>query len=118
MQIDKMREIIVEKLSEYSWETNVEIETSPANYGLESISITVEKKDIWVEVQPRTFKFSGELSFYAQLVSSGHSGYNENFSETISGTGEFSFSKNSTDFEVHNVELNDEIELYKGNSER
>lgn len=114
MEIERMREIILDKLGVYPWEMDVEIETSPANYGLEDIHIDVTTKNIWVEVPKRTFTFKGELSFFARLGASGKSGYSENFRKEVTGSGRFDFVKNSTDLIISNVQINEELELYEG----
>lgn len=114
MDIDKMREIIADKLYAYPWESDVEIETSPANYGMEEIYPQLGKKDIWIDVPKRTFTFKGELSFSVRLVASGRGGYDESFMKPITGSGQFEFVKSSTDLEINKVSIDKELELYEG----
>jgi hypothetical protein len=118
MEINRMREIIEGKLCVYPWEMDVEIETNPANYGLENISIHVETKDIRVKVPERTFSFEGELSFSARLMASGSGGYDEGFTKAFSGTGQFEFVKNSPDLEISDITMNETFELYDGNPDQ
>lgn len=114
MEIEEMRETILDKLGVYPWEMDVEIETSPGNYGLEDIHIGTTTKNIWVEVPKRTFTFQGELSFTARLGASGKSGYSENFRKKVTGAGRFDFVKNSPDLMISDVQINEEFELYEG----
>ena len=113
MEIERMREIISDKLAVYPWEVDVEIETNPGNYGLEDIHIDAGTKDIWVEVPKRTFTFKGELSFSARLSASGKTGYDENFTKKVTGSGQFEFVPNNNDLTISNVQINETFELYE-----
>jgi len=125
MDIDDIRESISEKLS--SVETHelwgdILQETNPANYGFEVDYVSVEKKDIWVDVPNRTFTFKNlELQFSARLAASNlRDGYDEDFKFKLSGSGTFDFKKGSQDIEVERIDIseNDDLELYGDSSSR
>jgi len=97
-------------------------ETNPANYGFEVDYVSVEKKDIWVDVPNRTFTFKDiELQFSARLGASNlRDGYDEDFQFKLSGLGTFSFKKGSRDIEIERIDIseNEDLELYGDSSSR
>ncbi len=69
---------------------------------------------IWVEVPKRTFTFkNAELSFSARLGgSSERNGYDQKFSEVVSGQGQFEFVRNTNDVKITEIEINESLDLY------
>jgi len=125
MDIDDIRESISNNLS--SVETHelwgdILQETNPANYGFEVDYVSVEKKDIWVDVPNRTFTFKNlELQFSARLGASNlRAGYDQDFQFKLSGSGTFSFKEGSRDIEIERIDIgeNEDLELYGDSSSR
>jgi len=117
MDINDIRERISDKLS--SVETHelwgdILQDTTPGNYGFEVDSVSVEKKDIWVDVPERTFTFKNlDLHFFARLVASNlRDGYDQNFGFDLSGSGTFRFEKGNEDIEIERVDINEDLDLY------
>ena len=89
-------------------------ETNPANYGYEVDSVLAERNDIWVDVPPRTFAFTGlHLSFLARLAGT-KDGYNQQFHFRLSVSGSFEFTEGSRGIRVVRISLDEDqdLELY------
>ncbi len=117
MEINVIREKLVDKLmSSETYDRWIDIlqETNPANYGVEDIEISVDDKDIWIDIPGKTFTFkSAELIFSARLGgSSDESGYDANCRIAISGNGQFEFTNKSQDIKIIDFSINEHLELY------
>ena len=125
MDINDIRKSISDNLS--SVETHelwgdILQETNPANYGFAVDDVSVEEKDIWVDVPNRTFTFKSlYLWFSARLGASNlRDGYDEDFQFKLSGSGMFSFNKGSQDIDIERIDIgeNEDLELYGDSSSR
>jgi len=116
MSIDTIREAIADKLSNNEYETWAGLleDTNPAHYGVEDINVGIGFNDIWVDIPKKNFTFKNvELSFSLRLGgSSDKNGYDEEFTKTVSGHGEFEFSKNDSGVVVRSFGINEYIDLY------
>jgi len=118
MHIDEIRERLADKLSSaeeiVNWIDLLQ-DTSPGHYGIEDVDIDVSSKDIWVDVPKRQFTFkNANVSFSARLgASSDEHGYDDNFTKTVTGQGQFDFSNGSKDITVTNFSINEHLELYE-----
>jgi hypothetical protein len=118
MDISKIRELIADNLgkpeTENIWHDEILIDTNPANYGTESVGVTVSPKDIWVDIPHRTFTFTNtDLSFSARLAgSSDRNGFDQYFQFTVSGEGQFEFSDGSTNIAIETLSINEKLDLF------
>jgi hypothetical protein len=123
MDINDIRTSISDKFSSvvaYELWEDIMQETNPANYGFEIDDVSVDKKDIWVDVPNRTFTFQNlYLSFSVRLgASNDRDGYDENFQFNLSGSGTFSFEKGGRDIKIERINRNEDLELYGESSSR
>jgi hypothetical protein len=110
---EKLTEIICSDELFDNW-VNILQHTNPGNYGVEDIRINVDYRNIWVNIQERTFTFkNAEILFSARLGGSNEkNGYDANFNKEISGQGQFEFVKNSDDLIITEIEINEPLDLY------
>jgi hypothetical protein len=125
MDINDIRTSISDNFSSFEthelWEDILQ-ETNPANYGFEVDDVSVDKKDIWVDVPNRTFTFQNlYLSFSVRLgASNDRDGYDEDFQFNLSGSGTFRFDKGSQVIKIERININEnkDLELYGESSSR
>ena len=117
MEINLMREKLTDIICSNelfdNW-VNILQYTNPGNYGVEDIQINVDSKNIWVNIQERTFTFkNAEISFSARLGGSNEkNGYDANFNKNLSGKGQFEFVRNSEKLRITEIEINESLDLY------
>jgi len=110
---EKLTDIIYSNELFDKW-VNILQHTNPGNYGVEDIQVNIDSKNIWVNIQERTFTFkNAEISFSARLGESNEkNGYDANFRKKISGQGQFEFVRNSEDLRITEIEINESLDLY------
>ncbi len=116
MTFDEIKEKIAIALNHKCNENwaNILDDTTPGHYGFWDLEFDIALKDIWVEIQKRTFTFqNASLSFTAQLGSSNpDDGIEMPTTRTVSGAGKFEFSDNG-EIEVLEFKINEQIDFFE-----
>jgi hypothetical protein len=116
MRTDTTREIIANELNSANTMTYLLDElqdTDPNHYGIGDLNVAVDKEDILVEEDKKTFNFKdASLFFTARMMgSSEESGFDKTVSVTTSGAGTFHYVGDN-DLKISSIRIDDRLDLY------
>lgn len=113
MDIETIRELLSISISENEEWANVLNDTEPGHYGVIDWEVELYSKDIWVNIQERTFTFKdANFNFTVQLGSSNEDdGFKMPCFRVASGEGTFEFTNSNNSIKVSNIEIKVDLDL-------
>lgn len=117
MTIDEIRDAIVAALHSHSHSELLSVldDTTPGHYGVDEVEFVVDPNDISVDLRKREFLFrKARLNFEARLgASSDADGADMKFSKAITGSGKFEFRPASSEVDVSEFKINEDLDLFE-----
>lgn len=114
MLLEEIQEQLAEIISyDERWVNKLD-DSTPGHYGVEDWDIQISDDDIWVDIPNRKFSFkNAQFSFKLRLGgSSDDDSIKDSFSKPANGHGTFEFTKDGKGIELHDLEIDFELDLY------
>lgn len=110
MDLEKMKELLAEKICTREEWTDKLNESEPGHYGIEDWDVTVFPKDIWVDIQAKKFSFKNAKFNFDLLLGESREPISDNFSKNATGKGNFEI-KNG-ELTIEDLEVEFDLDLY------
>lgn len=114
MELDRIRDIIANKLQEHNdvW-NDVISNTFPGNYGCDEWNVEVSYNDVYADIPNRQFDAKGV--FNADLVmgaSCRDTSFNTPYNKEFKAKGNFEFSADNNDIIINDVEIDIDPDVF------